>query len=93
MICELQVEFQDQQDQYPTSNYEEQMKRSMLTKTKLTRINRSPFQEMGQKWQNMQQIARKKKNYYGHNLYRWGIKKVSIFSLSKECHIGIFLFH
>ena len=61
MICELQVEFQDQQDQYPTSNYEEQMKRSMLTKTKLTRINRSPFQEMGQKWQNMQQIARKKK--------------------------------
>jgi hypothetical protein len=37
------------------------MKSTMLTKTKLTRINRSPFQEMGQKWQNMQQIATKKK--------------------------------
>jgi hypothetical protein len=31
MICELQVEFQDQQDQYPTSNHEEKMKRTMLS--------------------------------------------------------------
>ena len=84
-----------QQDQYPTSNYEEKMKRTMHSW--LPRQNKHVLIDLlSKKWGKNGRICNKlqeKKNYYSHKLYRWGIKKVSIFSLSKECHIGIFLFH
>ena len=55
----------------------------MLTKTKLTRINRSPFQEMGQKGQNMQQIARKK-TIMATTCTDWELKRYQYFHCPKN---------
>ena len=59
MICGLQENSKISRINTQHRIMKKKMKSTMLTKTKITRINRSPFQEMGQKWQNMQQIARK----------------------------------